>query len=264
MARHRGTYKPDHPEPYEISRSKIEGFIKCPACFYMDRVLGIKFPSIFGFNINEATDVLLKRDFEKYREQQLPHPFLVQAGMGHLVPFRHEEFHKWTVALQLGLRTAFEPAHFIVGGGLDDVWLNQDTEKIHVVEYKSTSSKKPGKKMTVEDPWKISYRRQVELYQWILRRNGFDVSDTVYFLYCDGDRFDDRDFLRQEDAVMQFKMSLFEYEGDDSWVEDTLLAIKETLLLSHCPEHAQTGFGLAGNLPCEYGILLKGAKDQGL
>ncbi|SVC82983.1 uncharacterized protein METZ01_LOCUS335837, partial [marine metagenome] len=82
MARHRGTYKPDHPEPYEISRSKIEGFIKCPACFYMDRVLGIKFPPIFGFNINEATDVLLKRDFENYREQQLPHPFLVQAGMG--------------------------------------------------------------------------------------------------------------------------------------------------------------------------------------
>ena len=28
MARHRGTYKPDHPEPYELGRSQIEDFIK--------------------------------------------------------------------------------------------------------------------------------------------------------------------------------------------------------------------------------------------
>ena len=26
MPRHRGTFKPDHPEPYEISRSQIESF----------------------------------------------------------------------------------------------------------------------------------------------------------------------------------------------------------------------------------------------
>ena len=70
---------------------------------------------------------------------------------------------------------------------------------------------------------------------------------TGYVLYCDGDRFDDRDFLRQEDAVMQFKMSLFEYEGDDSWVEDTLFAIKETLLQPRCPDHAQSGFGIERN-----------------
>ena len=30
MARHRGTYKPDHPEPYEVSRSQIQNFMKLP------------------------------------------------------------------------------------------------------------------------------------------------------------------------------------------------------------------------------------------
>ena len=29
-----------------------------------------------------------------------------------------------------------------VGGGLDDVWLNTKTSKIHIVDYKSTSQKK--------------------------------------------------------------------------------------------------------------------------
>ena len=45
MARHRGVYKPDHESPYEVSRSRIEAFINCPACFWLDRVKGVKFPS---------------------------------------------------------------------------------------------------------------------------------------------------------------------------------------------------------------------------
>ena len=49
MARHRGTYKPDHPEPYEVSRSQIQSFMNCPACFWMNRVKGIKFPEVNKF-----------------------------------------------------------------------------------------------------------------------------------------------------------------------------------------------------------------------
>ena len=77
MARHRGKFDKNKIEPYELSRSRIENFVKCKACFYMEQVEGIKFPSIPGFNINEATDILLKRDFDKYREIGEPHPFLV-------------------------------------------------------------------------------------------------------------------------------------------------------------------------------------------
>ena len=49
MARHRGVYKPDHPEPYEVSRSRIEAFVNCPACFWLDRVKGVKFPGMPPF-----------------------------------------------------------------------------------------------------------------------------------------------------------------------------------------------------------------------
>ena len=68
MARHRGTYKPDHESPYEVSRSRIEAFINCPACFWLDRVKGVKFPSMPPFLLNSATDTLLKKDFDQYRE----------------------------------------------------------------------------------------------------------------------------------------------------------------------------------------------------
>ena len=60
MPRHRGTYDPLHSSPYELSRSRVENFVRCPDCFYMQQVEGIKFPDIPGFNFNEAADLLLK------------------------------------------------------------------------------------------------------------------------------------------------------------------------------------------------------------
>ena len=33
MPRHRGIYERDRIEPYELSRSRIENFVRCPACF---------------------------------------------------------------------------------------------------------------------------------------------------------------------------------------------------------------------------------------
>ena len=86
MARHRGVYDQNNPLPYELSRSRIENFIKCRACFYLQQVSGVKFPSIPGYNINEATDVLLKRDFDKHRALGTSHPYLEGEGVAHLVP----------------------------------------------------------------------------------------------------------------------------------------------------------------------------------
>jgi len=83
--RHRGVYQPDHDSPYELSRSRVENFVKCSACFYLQQVKGIQYPKIPGFNINEATDILLKRDFDRYRGIST-HPFPDKRGMGHLIP----------------------------------------------------------------------------------------------------------------------------------------------------------------------------------
>ena len=94
MPRHRGKYNPDNPEPYEISRGKVENFIKCKACFWLDRVGGVHFPSIPGFNINSNTDTLLKRDFDQYRGKSA-HPFMIANGVGHLKPFAHDDIKKW-------------------------------------------------------------------------------------------------------------------------------------------------------------------------
>ena len=77
-----------------------------------------------------------------------------------------------------------------------------------------------AKILHLEDPWKAAYKRQMDLYVWVMRQKGFDVSDEGYFLYCDGDRFSDYDFLgTQNEFLMKFKMSLLPYTVDTTWIE---------------------------------------------
>ena len=269
MAQHRGTYKPDHQSPYEVSRYQIESFTKCPACFWMNRVKGIKFPGMPGFLLNTATDTLLKKDFDYYRQLQQPHPFMIKNGLDHLVPFQHEDFEQWTKALQLGFRTEHPSTNLIIGGGLDDVWHDRANDQLFIVDYKSTASRANEDKtalaaITLEGAYKKGYKRQMEIYQWIMRQNEFNVSDTVYFVYVNGDQHFEDGMLKNEadHAVMRFDVQLIEYQGDDSWIEETIVKLKECLDQDHCPDHATSGFGPKGDKQCEYATLFDGMRNN--
>ena len=269
MARHRGTFKPDHPEPYEVSRSQIQSFLNCPACFWMNRVKGIKFPGMPGFLLNTATDTLLKKDFDVYRELQRPHPFMERHNLGHLVPFKHDNFELWTKALQLGFRTYYESSNLIIGGGLDDVWHDLKTNQLFIVDYKSTASKRNDEKtalelITLNGHYKQAYKRQMDIYQCIMRHNGFDVSDTSYFVYVNGDHHFENGMLERNNdkANMKFDVQLIKYDGDSSWVENTIMQLKQCLSEDKCPDHSRTGFGPKGDKQCEISRLFEGMKDN--
>jgi hypothetical protein len=51
-------FDPRSDKPFALSRSKVELFIDCPRCFYLDRRLGIGRPPGFPFNLNSAVDAL--------------------------------------------------------------------------------------------------------------------------------------------------------------------------------------------------------------
>ncbi|MGA0345106.1 MAG: PD-(D/E)XK nuclease family protein [Alphaproteobacteria bacterium] len=223
----------------------------------MQQVEGIKFPSFPGFNLNEATDVLLKRDFDHHRLMGTSHPFLEKNGLGHLVPFNDERFELWTQSLHFGAEGRFNTVHAAsnlkVGGGLDDVWLNTKTNQVHVVDYKSTSQKTDGRPITLEGEWKAAYKRQMDFYVWVMSRLSLDVSSIGYFLYVDGDRFKDQIFLGEDEANMSFKVTLIAYETDISWVERTLVAIRKTLHKKQRPLHHPA---------CEHGGFIDAARPN--
>jgi hypothetical protein len=271
MPRHRGTYKPEHPEPYEVSRSQIQSFKNCPACFWMNRVKGIKFPGMPGFLLNTATDTLLKKDFDKYRELQQPHPFMERHGLGHLVPYKHDDFETWTKSLQLGLRTYHEPSNLIIGGGLDDVWHDPKTDEIFIVDYKSTAGRRNEdltdlQEITLIGAYKEAYKRQMDMYQWIMRQNGFNVSKTGYFVYVNGDQHFEDGMLEDDidKANMKFNVQLLSHEADDSWVEAAIMKLKDCLHQEDCPPHSESGFGPKGDKQCEYAQLFESMQEHSI
>ena len=54
--RTRNLYDPHTSNPFQLSRSKIDLFLNCPHCFYLDRRVGIARPPGFPFALNSAVD----------------------------------------------------------------------------------------------------------------------------------------------------------------------------------------------------------------
>lgn len=211
-------YQPGQKTPFKVSRSKIELFMQCPRCFWLDVRLKITRPSGPPFNINKAIDELFKKEFDTHRAAGTPHPIMVDNQVS-AVPYKHESLDEWRHNFT-GVTTLHEATNLHVFGAIDDVWVNDDGELI-VVDYKATSK---DKEVDINSEWQISYKRQMETYQWLLRQNGFTVSDTGYFVYTnarmDLDGFGDR---------LEFRTKLIPYTGNDEWVEPTLLKMKETM-----------------------------------
>ena len=137
-----------------------------------------------------------------------------------MVPFQHEKMNEWRENFK-GIQFHHKPTNFIMTGAVDDLWVDEEAKEIVVVDYKATS--KPSK-VSLDADWQIGYKRQMEMYQWLLRQLGFTVSNTGYFVYCNGKA--DREAF---DGKLDFDIDLLPYTGNGSWVENTLFEIKECL-----------------------------------
>ena len=207
-----GKYIPKKQDLYKLSRSKVDSFVNCPRCFYMDRRLGIVQPPGFPFNLNSAADNLLKNEFDYYRIIQESHLYIERLGLN-AVPFQHEKLDKWRHNFSVVVHQ-HEALKLHLFGVVDDIWINLDTEELIVVDRKATSK---NSEINLIADLQIGYKRQMEFYQYLLRNNGFKVSDTDYFIYCNGIKDKDRFYEK-----LDFKISLLEYKGNASWIEKTL------------------------------------------
>jgi CRISPR/Cas system-associated exonuclease Cas4 (RecB family) len=211
-------YIPGQQAPYKISRSKIELFMQCARCFWLDARLKIKRPDGPPFNINKAIDELFKKEFDGYRSRGEPHPLMVEFGIS-AIPFQHEQLDIWRETFT-GVVALHQPTNLHVFGAVDDLWVDEAGEII-VVDYKATAK---DRDVNIDSEWQVSYKRQIEVYQWLLRQNGLRVNSTGYFVYTnarlDLDGFHDR---------IEFRTKLIPYTGDDSWVEPTLEKMKACL-----------------------------------
>ncbi len=194
--------------------------MECPRCFYIDNKLGVARPPGFPFNLNSAVDALLKKELDVHRAAGTQHPLAKEYGLD-AVPLQHERMDEWRNALSQGVKHVHKATGFTVRGGVDDIWINKDGELI-IIDYKATS--KDGRIESLDEEWHRGYKRQLEIYQWLLRQNGFKVSDTGYWFYANATK--DREAF---DGRLDFELTLVPHIGNTDWVEDALIRLKACL-----------------------------------
>jgi len=169
---------------------------------------------------------LLKKEFDHYRAKNQNHPLLEKNGVD-ARPAAHRDLDRWRQNSN-GIQYLHRPSNLLVFGAIDDLWVNSQNEYI-VVDYKATS--KNEKITNVSLGWQIGYRRQMEVYQWLLRMNGYSVSRTGYFVYCNGQT--DREMFKE---TLEFDITLIPYKGDDSWVVKAVNDIHACLMQGDIPD----------------------------
>jgi CRISPR/Cas system-associated exonuclease Cas4 (RecB family) len=197
----------------KISRSKLERFLECPRCFWLEVKKGIKRPPSFPYTINSAIDALLKQEFDVHREDGTAHYIIKKCSID-AIPYKCKEIDTWRQNFT-GVQFYHKPTDFLVSGAVDDVWVNPAGELI-VIDYKATGANE----YNIYD----SYKRQLEVYQWLLLQNGYKVSKTGYFLFAKVNK--NHGFA---EGKLSFDLSLEALEGDSTWVEDALLSARKTL-----------------------------------
>jgi len=219
-------YQKGSNEPFSISRSKFSNFVNCPRCFYLDRVKGLKEPSMPGWALNSAVDDLLKKEFDKHRKEKTPHPIMKEYKLN-FIPFDHPDIDKWRQSLSSGISYL-------------------DKEELVVVDYKAQSNNTPVEtKAYLESKYHQGYKRQMDIYVHILRNMNFKVSSNTFFMVCNGEKTNDEFGNR-----IDFKTVLVPYEADPSWIPDKIKEMKKVLESEDIPDY---------NIDCESCIYLASA-----
>jgi hypothetical protein len=141
---------------------------------------------------------------------------------------QHPQINEWRETFK-GVQVHHAPTNLIVTGAVDDLWINPAGEII-VVDYKATA--KNGD-VNIDADWQIAYKRQMEVYQWLVRQQGLTVSNTGYFVYCNGQ--DTEAF----DGRIEFAIKLLPYTGSDRWVDGALADLKACLMSDDIPNQPE-------------------------
>jgi len=201
----------------------------------MDVRLGISRPSTPPYTLNNAVDSLLKNEFDLLRKKAESHALMKKYAID-AIPLQHPDLPRWRgeVTAYVGALALDEKSNILVNGLVDDLWVNPKGELI-IVDYKATST---TKEISLDDEYKQAYKRQMEIYQWIFRKLGFPVSDTGYFVFANAIKS-----LPTFDGKLEFEMSIVGHKGNDTWIGDTLLDIRKTLIKNDLPAQSSA---------CEY------------
>ncbi|MDY6773770.1 MAG: PD-(D/E)XK nuclease family protein, partial [Candidatus Nanohaloarchaea archaeon] len=156
-----------------LSPSGINLFMECRRCFWLKYRKGRKRPSGPFPSLPGGMDTVIKQHFDRFREKGEAPPELEEADID-AVPLQDRDFledcRDWRS------KPKYEKGGAVLRGGVDDLLV--DGDEIVVMDYK-TRGYEPKEESGAPD----YYRRQVNLYNLILRSNGYETADYGLILY---------------------------------------------------------------------------------
>ena len=154
------------------------------------------------------------------------HPLMQKHNLN-CIPYDHEKLPEWRNAFK-GIQWHDKKTNFLLFGGIDDVWINTNDE-LHIVDYKATAKKTFNPNF--DTGWEVCYKRQIEIYQWLFRKNDFKVSDIGYIIYANG-KSDEKEFNKN----LSFEEYLFPLACNTDWVDEIIKEIYQCLNSEKLPK----------------------------
>jgi len=159
---------------YKLSPSSLNLMLDCPRCFYLQVKEKVKRPSGPFPSLPSGMDKILKEHFDRFMEKgELP-PELKENGLkGYKLFNDKEKLKEWRNNFR-GIQYLDKKSGILLHGAVDNILVKG--KKLVVLDYKTRGF--PLKENTHEH-----YITQMDLYTFLLRKNGYETEDHSYLLF---------------------------------------------------------------------------------
>lgn len=159
---------------FKLSPSSLGLMQKCQRCFWLDKHNVWKRPRAPFSSLPNGMDLILKSHFDKFRDRNELPPELSENGHTKEMKLFEDE------PLLIVWRDAFkgiqwkDPKGNILMGAVDNLLTNG--KKIVVLDYKT-------KGFPAKENDHIYSQHQLDIYNFLLRKNGYDTEDFALLLF---------------------------------------------------------------------------------
>lgn len=182
---------------YKFSPSSLSLLKECPRCFWLQFNKDIKRPAGIFPSLPSGMDKILKTHFDSFMEKgELP-PELKDIG-GNIKLFDDVELLKVWRSNFKGIPWKDKDDN-LFRGAIDNILVKG--KKLIVLDYKTRGF--PLKADTADH-----YQNQLDIYNFLLRKNGYETEDYAYLLFYHPDKVNEKGDVLFNTDLVKMKISV--------------------------------------------------------
>ena len=164
---------------FKLSPSTLSLMKECPRCFWLTNHEIWQRPSGIFPSLPSGMDLILKKHFDKFMEQnKLPPELCNQANCEECKNLKLFDDKKLLAEWRNSRKGLwFEDSQGnILHGGIDNMLINKLNNKLIILDYKTRG-------FPLKDDTHEHYQDQLDIYAWLLKQMNREVEDFAYLLF---------------------------------------------------------------------------------